>query len=592
MVWQQEHKLSYESFLEKYRIVTICFLGAFLLLSLRLLHLQVIRGKYYKSVSEEQRTQIILERAARGLIYDQNNRIIVGNRTAFVALFYPFTQEAELPKELLTRLSKIFDIKDLSSQIATGWRKGQVVRLAENLSREDMFRIQEQRLVIPGISVVKESRRNYNFPEANSHLIGYLNEISRKELNNLKNEGYKMGDWVGQRGLEEVYDSLLRGRDGGWQIEVDAFGRQTRLVKHIPSFIGNSLYTTINLDLQKVAYEELKKSPTGRGAVIGLDPRSGAVRIFVSCPGFNPELSFSKEFKNYLTDNELPLFNRTIQALYPPGSLFKVITFVAAVAEEKIDLEKEIVCKGKFYFGKKTYNCWEKKGHGKISLIPALAKSCNVYFYHLGLKTHVDTISKYARRFRLDKPTGIEIPSEKVGLVPDKKWKKEKLDEVWLPGDTINMAIGQGPLWFSPVQVAVMMASIANKGTFYKPYILEKVISPQGDVVRQVGKDKLGEIKLEDNVWDLLHLGLREVVRDGTGQWCKFKTLEVAGKTGTAENPHGEDHAWFSAYAPADNPELVLVVIVENGGSGGSVAAPIARKIFKEAFREQTKRDW
>ena len=586
MVWQQEHSLVYEDFLERYRIIVIVFLAFFVFLSLRLFHLQIVKGKYYRTLSEQQRTHIIQERAPRGIIYDRHGAMIVGNKTVFVALFYPFSQGNNMPSiEALDQLKGILTVKDLSASVTRGWRSGQAVRLADNLTRAEMFRLQEQRLALPGISVVKEARRNYGSPEANSHLVGYLSEISTPELDSMSDEGYKSGDWIGRGGLEQMYDGLLRGQDGGWQIEVDALGRQTRLVRHIPPVPGDSLYTTVDADLQKVAAQALKESASGMGAVVALDPRTGAVRALVSSPGFDPNVSFTREFSRYLIDDSLPLFNRAIQGLYPPGSIFKIITFAGALAEGNADPAQIYKCDGSFTLGNKVLGCWYKKGHGRLDLFGALRNSCNVYFCQLGLKIGPKIIEKYARAFHLGQLTGIKLPSEKKGLVPNNEWKIKKLHDSWQPGDTINMAIGQGPLWVTPAQMAVMISAVANGGTIYQPYIVDKIISPSGENIFQSQVRKKEDVSLPANAMEMLHKGLEDVVSDGTGRACYFHDLKVAGKTGTAQNPQGKDHAWFVAYAPAENPELAIAVIVQNGGGGGAVAGPVARQMFMSYFK-------
>ncbi len=588
MVWQQENRLNYEDFLEKYQVVIWALLSLFLILSSRLFFLQVVRGAYYRDLSEQQRTHLILERAPRGVIYDVTGQVIVGNKAAFTALFYPFSQNKIPAKEVMEQLGKILPLKNLKASIALGWRTGKVVRLSDSLTRSEMFQLQEQRLAFPGISVVKEERREYNAPEYNAHLTGYLNEVTQDELDDaLSDEGYKSGDWIGRSGLEQSYNTFLRGQDGGWQIEVDAYGHQTRLVRHILPRMGNSLNTTIDEKLQEVAGEGLAKSPTGRGAVVAIDPRSGAVRCFVSGPGYDPNASLTRDFYKYVVDKEkkLPLFNRAVQGLYAPGSTFKLVTFSAALAEGGVDPSLTYYCPGHFDFGDKVFLCWNKKGHGRLSLIPALANSCNVYFYQLGLKIGPKLLYKYAKMFRLGEKTDIEIPSEKKGLIPDAEWKLKKMHDAWWQGDTINMAIGQGPLWVTPVQLAVYVAAVANSGTIYKPYIVDSVVSPSGEKLYQAVVTKKGEVKMPEQVWRLLHIGLEEVVLNGTGRGCYFNNLKVAGKTGTAQNPHGQDHAWFIAYAPADNPELAIAVIVENGGHGGTAAVPIARKMFETYFK-------
>jgi penicillin-binding protein 2 len=584
MVWQQENRLSYEDFLEKYRTVLFIFVGLFLLLSLRLFQLQVILGGYFKNLSEQQRTQLIVERAPRGNIYDTSGKVLVGNKTTFVALYYPFYRSDDPSKEIFKKLEKATGDQEITRKIMKGWENGQVVRLSEDIKRPEMFKLLEQRLIFPGISVIKEAKREYIAPEANAHLNGYLSEITKKELDVMAAEGFKMGDWLGRRGLEQIYDNSLKGDDGGWQIEVDAYGHQTKLVRHIPSVQGDALYTTIDARLQETAYNALKASPSGRGAVVGIDPRNGAIRILVSSPGYDPNISFMPEFGKFIVSKELPMFNRAVQGLYPPGSTFKIITFISGLNERKISKDQTFNCTGSFTYGNKTFACWEKKGHGRLNLIEALARSCNVYFYQLGLKVGQEIILDYARKFELGKATGVEVLDEKSGLVPSEEWKKKKLHEAWHPGDTINIAIGQGPLWVTPIQMAQMISIVANRGAVYQLHILDKIVSPTGEVVVKYEPKKRAEVTLADDVWGLIGYGLEEVVLNGTARACYFQTLRVAAKTGTAQNPQGKDHAWIVGYAPVENPQLAICVIVENGGGGGAIAGPVARAIFEEYF--------
>jgi penicillin-binding protein 2 len=306
----------------------------------------------------------------------------------------------------------------------------------------------------------------------------------------------------------------------------------------------------------------------------------------VSGPGFDPNLSFSREFSHYLIDKRLPLFNRVTQGLYAPGSIFKVVPFIASLAEHRSEPSLVYTCKGAFTLGDRTFKCWihKKGGHGPVNLIGALANSCDVYFYQLGLRVGPTLIEKYARLFHLGETTGIEMPHEKKGLVPSNEWKIKKMHEAWTQGDTVNVAIGQGPVWVTPLQLANMMAMIANSGTSYQPFIVDRVTTPRSEIIYQAQVHVKDRIKLEPEVWQAVHAGLEAVVAGGTGRICEFPTLKVAAKTGTAQNPHGEDHAWYVGYAPADNPELVVAVLVENGGSGSSVAGPIARAMFQSYF--------
>ena len=595
MVWQREDKFAYEMFLEKHKIILVFFIFLFTMLSGRLFYLQIVKGNNYKRISEQQRMHNTHERAPRGIIYSDGGSIMVGNDFTYVALFYPFEQQKTPSAATIEELNKILG-RDINPTIDKGWRYGRVVKLADNLTIEEMFKIQEKKLTLSGISVVKEPKRVYFSAEPNSHVTGYTGEIRADEIEELSKDGYKMGDYVGRGGVEQVYDRYLQGIDGGWQIEVNAKGHQTKAFRYIPPQIGAGVYTTINMKLQSAAYEALRNSPTGRGAAVGIDTRTGAVKLLVSCPGFDTNRINSKDFNKFLKDKNLPLFNRALQALYPPGSIFKIITFAAAAELLSINSRETEYCTGSFELGDRWYNCWLKTGHGKVNLISAMAQSCNVYFYHLGLKLGVRNLEKYAKKFYLGEKTGIDLPNEKKGFVPNPEWKKLKMKMSWLQGDTVILAIGQGALWVTPLQMADMTAAVANRGKYYKPFVVDKVVNNQGEELYRHTIRINEPIELADSSWDLLHKALLETVDNGTGRRSQLRdvviagnpekkvTIKVAGKTGTAQNPQGEDHAWFVTYAPADNPEIAIAVIVENGGGGGLNAVPIAKKIYEAYF--------
>jgi penicillin-binding protein 2 len=304
----------------------------------------------------------------------------------------------------------------------------------------------------------------------------------------------------------------------------------------------------------------------------------------VSVPDFNANLVATREFNNYLKDKSLPLFNRSIQALYAPGSVFKIITAAAALETLNLDPEWSIVCNGKFELGDRTYVCWNKTGHGRVNLKTAIAQSCNVYFYNLALKLGIKNLDEFADEFHLGHITGIDLPNEKRGFVPTPEWKRAKMKIPWLQGDTVIFAIGQGALWVTPLQMAAMMSAVANKGEFYKPYVVTEVLSSDRKVLYRHKAEKGNPITLSNETWELLHSALMESVESGTSRRSNLGSIKVAGKTGTAQNPQGEDHAWFVSYAPADDPEIALAVLVENGGGGGAVAVPIGRAIYEAYF--------
>ncbi len=585
MSWSTDNRFAYNLFTEKHRIILILFIICFVVLSVKLFYMQIIRGNYYRNISEHQRTNTAHERAPRGLIYDTNGKIIVNNIPNYVVLFYPFEQQYEPTEESIEKLSKILQ-KDIKSSIEKSWRYGRVIKLADNLTIDEVFKIQENKLFLPGITVVTEPKRKCYDPVENAHVIGYVNELRNEELDNMENTELKVGDIVGRCGVEQSYDKYLRGKDGGFSFEVNARGQHQKAFNYEPPIVGNSLFLTIDADLQKTAYEALQNSSSGKGAVVAIDVRTGAIKAFVSCPSYDlNKVSSAKEYARYLKNKNLPFFNRCIQALYPPGSTFKIVTFIAALEHLHYDPYKIKDCEGRFELGDRVFACSSRAGHKRLNLISAMAYSCNVYFYILGLDLGVKVIDEYAKKFNLGEKTGIDISSEKKGFVPTPDWKKARTKVPWLKGDTVILSIGQGALWVTPLQMANLMAIVANKGVSYKPYLVEEV---KDSVTNEtLYKHELAEnekIEIGQNTWKHLHKALESAVDYGTARRTKFKNLSVAAKTGTAENPQGEDHAWVVAYAPADNPELALAVIVENGGFGGSVSVPVAKEVLKKYF--------
>jgi penicillin-binding protein 2 len=584
VVWRKEDKFTYEVFLEKHKIIFVFFIFMFGCLSVRLFYLQIIKGNKYKAISEQQRIHNTHERAPRGIIYSADDIVLVENKFTYVVLYYPFDRQQKPSVQILKELGKILK-KEIKPVIDNkNWSCGRVIKLVDNLTMEEMFKIQEKKMILRGISVIKEARRIYYLPEVTSHVTGYTSEIRLNEIKNLsKQRNYKIGDYIGRGGIEQAYDKYLQGRDGGWQIEVNARGYQVKAFKYIIPTIGASVYSTVDLKLQQIAYDALKSSSTSKGAVVVLDVKTGAVKALVSCPGFDANKAGNRDFGKYLKDKTLPLFNRTLQALYPPGSIFKIVTFAAAVDFLNIDSTETIQCNGNFELGDRHYVCWYKQGHGKLNLIAATAQSCNIYFYQFGLKLGIKNLEKYAKKFYLGQKTGIDLPNEKKGFIPNPEWKKIKLKMPWLYGDTVIFAIGQGALWVTPLQMACMISAVANNGIFYKPYIVDRATDFYGS---EVYKHKLtfNKLKLSDKTWVLLHKALLETIESGTARSCKLPGIKIAGKTGTSQNSQGKDHGWFVSYAPADNPEIAIVVIVEHGGFGGINAAPIGKKIYEAYF--------
>jgi penicillin-binding protein 2 len=586
MVWENESGLVQENFNHRLNWLIIFFSVCFIVIIAYLFYLQVARGSYFYNISEENRTHLYIERSPRGFIFDSDGNILCKNKSVPCVLFYPFVRTSKIDADKIERL-----LPGSASKLLSAYKSRNVVCLAEDISRKTMFRLLEQKNRLAGISVVIDSKRYYPYGESACHLLGYVGKIGREELYYLEDQGYRHGDTVGKMGLEKKYDVSLRGKYGGWLMESGADGRNLNIIKRVEPHIGSDIYLTVDMDLQKLAEEELEK--TGRnGTIVGLDPRDGAIKILASYPGFDPNVFIEsseiakKKRKKYLRDKNLPFYNRAIQGEYPPGSAFKIITAIAAVAENKVDIWEKYECPGYFDLGNRRFKCW--KEHGRVSFLSGMKDSCNVYFYYVGLQTGIDLMVKYAKKFCLGQFAGVDLPSEKRGFLPDRLSGKKRAS--LFQGDTANIAIGQGYLDVTALQLAMMISAVANRGVIWQPHVVKKIVdSESGLVVRETRPTVLSKFELPEDLWDILEKGLVQVVNSGTGKEAFIPGLKIAGKTGTAQNPHGEDHALFVAYAPVGEPELVLVVFIEHGGKGGPVAAPVAGTILDFEFGSKVK---
>ncbi len=563
-------------------LLTLLASLGFVMLVFRLFHLQILSGSKLYLAAELNRTEIIPLRAPRGSIRDRHGEVLVGNAPRFSLFYSAQSVSREAERDLEKELARWFQgsEKILRRKIAEARQTGKMVRLFPGIPHPVALALIEQRTVLPGINVVVEPQRHAWHGSLASHLVGYVDEIGPAELTRLRSEGYRMGQLIGKTGVERSYDAVLRGEDGGLQFEMDAGGHHVRVVRQIPSRSGSHVFLTLDRVLQQAMEEGLRDSPTRQGAAVAVDPRSGAVLAMASQPDFNPATGPLA----YLEDPRLPLFNRTIQGGYPPGSTFKLITAAAALQEGNWDVRQDIVCTGVYRLGRKEFACW--KTHGRLDFLGAVTWSCNVYFYNVGLRTGPDAIERAGRAFGLGEKTGIDLPSESAGLLPGRRWKKETQGDDWYEGDTLNFSIGQGALSATPLQMAMAVSALANGGILWKPSVLERVVDPAGRVLYQRRTEIRKRVDLSAPVWELLRSGMQEVVRSGTGRGVFRPDLVLGAKTGTAQNPHGEDHAWFVAYAgyPGQEPSLAVAVLVEHGGQGSSSADPVARQVINAAF--------
>ncbi len=551
-----------------------------IVLIVKLYQIQIIQGPYYKELAEGNRIRLISVSAPRGEIVDRYGKIMAKNRPSFTISVIPFEGNRE---ESLKLLSKIINLPytEIKKKIDEAPNSLQPVNIILDADLEIISKIKELEDKLPGVLVTTNIIREYPNGNTASHILGYVGEVSKEEIKIFQAYGVKMGDIVGKTGIERGYQKELMGIPGGEQVEVDAMGRPIKILGTVPPIPGSTLVTTINLDLQKVVEESLKRRGLP-GAIVVMDPRNGDVLAMASNPDFDPN-SFARgitaeEWKKLLSIKK-PLLNRAISAAYPPGSTFKIAVALGALVEGITDKNTLFYCPGSMLIGNRKFRCWTT--HGRIDFLNAISKSCDVAFYTIGLKLGLEKMAKYARLLGLGNLTGIDIPGEARGLIPDPSWKKGP----WYIGDTANMSIGQGYVQVTPIQMAVLVSTIANGGKVYKPRIVSKIIS-QDSTVKIQPPVLIRDISKFKKEIDIIKEGMKLVVDVGTGNLAKVRGVTVAGKTGTAENfpnienPLGKDHAWFIAYAPTDNPKIALSIIIEQGGHGGSTAAPIAAEII------------
>jgi len=591
-----ETKVNFFTFRLQHYFFFILF--TFFILLAYLFYLQVARGKYFYQISENNRREIYLQSVPRGIIYDRRGKILADSRPVNVLLLSLQNLNEETLGETLKQLKKLLNFSEKEIREKINLEKGKLLlRLKEEISRKEMFKLEENRTNLPGINIQQiELKRRYPLNSFAAHVLGYIGEIDREELDKLFLEGYRLGDLVGKEGVEAAYDGYLRGEPGGMEIEVDARGRQKRVIRNFSPGLGKSLVLTLDSELQQCAEEELR-SRGWKGAIILLEPQTGEILALVSSPGYDPNVLIDfkrpKKIRELLNDPSLPLFNRAIQGLYPPSSVFKIVTAIAAFEEKKVNLEKEFYCPGSLSIGKYTYRCWKRDGHGWVSFFPALIHSCDVYFYLLGLECGADLLEKYAKKFGLDTLSQIDLPGEKEGLIPGKIWKKRSLGESWYHGDTVNFSIGQGYVLLTPLSSANLAAILANRGKLYQPHIVKKIIDEekvnQPKIIWEVEPKEILHVELREDTWKIINEGLKRAVAEGTGRTGAIVGLDIAAKTGTAQNPHGEDHGWFVGYAPAENPKIVFVIFVEHCGPGGPAVAPLARRLILTYLKEKNE---
>lgn len=592
--------------------VAVVVVAVWMLLLTRLFYLQVVQGDVYRVSAERNSVRTQRVDAPRGVITDRNGEVLVGSRPSFDVLVVP--HEAEDVPTTLARIAGLTgrDLETVRTSYGDprGRMRFQPQRVAHDLDRDALARVESRLWALGGVLTQVTPVRGYRFGPSAAHLVGWLGEISPDQLARKEFQSYRRGDIIGVGGIEKLLDADLRGRPGGRNLLVDAHGRELQLLSSVDPEPGRNVVLTIDHRLQEVAEQALDRDGKS-GAVVALDPRNGEVLALVSRPAFDPnEFAIGIDpdrWRDLTSDPERPLMNRALQGQYPPGSTYKVVTAIGGLEEKLIGLHNEVNCAGSFRLGRRTYRCWRPGGHGIVDLHTAIVQSCDVFFYKLGLDLGVDRLAYYARSLGLGARTGIELSGEMPGLVPTREWKERRDGTPWVDGDTVSLAIGQGMNLWTPLQLASAYAAIANGGTRYRPHVLMRIEEPDGRVVHGAEPEVIGELAVSPQTLAAVRAGLVGVVNEPHGTGSVMKNLPggvlAGGKTGTAQvigMPAGarpgeevehedRDHAWFVTFVPADEPRLVVSVLVEHGGHGGSAAAPIAREVVTRFLSDEAE---
>lgn len=555
--------------------------------SARLVQLQIIEGSEYRLRSETQAIKQLTVEPVRGSMYDRNGKLIVNNAPSFTIQITP----KDFPKESFAELATILQlpVKAIEEKLAKAGSRHLPVKIYRDADFAMIAAIEENRTMFPGLDIVAESKRIYNFKGNAAHLLGYTKEISERQLAS-KGDYYRQGDIIGATGLESAYESFLRGQKGVEFAAVNIIGQRVARFNDGKNDVnaedGFDLTLSIDIDLQDYA-EELMADH--RGAVVAIDPSNGEVLAFVSKPDYDLRL-FSgrmppKLYSQLIQDEAKPLFNRAALTRYPPGSTWKMLMAIAGLQEGIITPHTIINCPGSFTFGGRSWKC--HGAHGATDVRKAIHGSCNVFFYQLSLRLGLANFTKYGSMFGFGMKTDLDIAEgqESRGLLPSQAYFDKVYPRGWPKGILVNLGIGQGEMGVTPLQMAVYTATLANRGIHNQPHAVRSVYSKTMNA-KQVIPYKSASLPLNPSLWDPVIQGMYDVVNTpgGTAMAARVDSLSVCGKTGTAQNPHGKDHAWFVAFAPRDNPKIALCVMVENAGFGGAVAAPIAQKLLTKYF--------
>lgn len=556
----------------------------------RLVYLQIVQGAKHRQRAESNRVRIIPKQPERGNIFDRNGKLLASTRYPRSVYLWPMAHRKSSWPVVGPRLAQILEIPQAEIEKTleeSAVNPSSLIRIARNLNEAQVTALREYENELPGVEINTEAVRYYPYGKELAHILGYTREITAEQLKKKKAQGYRLGDVMGQMGIEKAYEKLLRGEWGGQQIEVDGSGRPLRVLGTKQAKSGNDLHLTIDLETQIAAEKALGNR---NGAIVAIDPKNGGILAMVSHPSFDPNI-FSKQKLSQkdwesLQGSEHPLVNRAI-SVFPPASTFKIVTTTAALESGQFSPDTVLQTYGSLTIGGTRFGEWNHAGFGPLGFVGALQWSSDTFFYQVGKRVGGPTLISWTRKYGFGQKTGFEFTTEEAkGLVPDENWKQKVWKRDWTVGDTINMSIGQGALQTTPLQVAVMFAVPANGGYRVQPHLLKD---------NEEAKSWRESLNLKPTTVNVLRVGLRKVVSEGTGKVLNTPTLPpVAGKSGTAEawrRGVKENHAWFGAYAPADKPEILVVAFAEHsGGGGGSVAAPMILAVMEKHFARKSNR--
>jgi len=588
-------------------LIVLFFMAIILL---RLWFLQIHKGEEYKNRAENNRVRIREVAPPRGDILDRHGKELVTNHPSFNVVLV--REDSNDVDDLLKRLSVILkeDVSVLWERIRDAESKQRhiPIRLKENLSWDTLAYLETHNKDFPGIRIEVFPRRLYHYGDMAAHIIGYLGEISKSELEISSDDFYRGGDLVGKMGLEKLREKELRGEKGSDSSEVNARGFEQQLLAHTEPIPGKEVRLTLDINLQQAAEEAMDKDERS-GAVVVMEVKTGRLLVLASTPrlhlaDFEGGIS-TKNWNALLENPKHPLINKAFQAMYPPGSTYKMVTALAGLARGVITRDTTFFCPGHYNFANRDYNCWKKGGHGTVDLHRAISESCDVYFYQVGMRVGVDVLAEYANKLGLGIKTQAAIEHEKAGLIPTKEWKRKAKGVKWQDGETLSLAIGQGFNLVTPLQVCQMTATIANGGKRHLPQLIESVTDADGNVLESFKPKLVGELQADEKkylAW--IRAGMVEVVQGarGTARTVRIPGITIAGKTGTAQVVRLDqykhlreedipykyrDHAWFTCYAPAEDPEIAVTVLVEHGLHGGSGAGPVAKAVMQKYFADR-----